>query len=54
MDILPKALNATNISQYEADLADPAAVYVDPNRRDSYLKMYAGRTDKWNELFELA
>ena len=40
MDILPKALNATNISQYEADLADPAAVYADPNRRDSYLKMY--------------
>jgi ribose transport system substrate-binding protein len=40
MDILPKALNATNISQYEADLADPAAVYADPTRRDSYLKMY--------------
>jgi ribose transport system substrate-binding protein len=40
MDILPKALNATNISQYEADLADPSAAYADPNRRDSYLKMY--------------
>ena len=40
MDILPKALNAENIAQYEADLANPAAVYADKARRDSYLKMY--------------
>ena len=40
MDILPKALDAQNITQYEADLADPAAVYRDRARRDSYLKMY--------------
>jgi ribose transport system substrate-binding protein len=40
MDILPKALNAGNITQYEADLADPATVYADQVRRDSYLKMY--------------
>jgi len=40
MDILPKALNAENLSQYEADLADPAVVYADPARRDSYLRMY--------------
>ena len=40
MDILPKALTAANMSQYEADLADPAAVYADPARRDSYLRMY--------------
>ena len=40
MDILPTALNAANLSQYEADLADPAAVYADPARRDSYLRMY--------------
>ncbi|MBV8850933.1 MAG: sugar ABC transporter substrate-binding protein [Methylobacteriaceae bacterium] len=40
MDILPKALTAENIAQYEADLADPAAVYRDPARRASYLKMY--------------
>jgi ribose transport system substrate-binding protein len=40
MDILPRALTAQNLAQYEADLADPAAVYRDPARRDSYLKMY--------------
>lgn len=40
MDILPKALTAENIAQYEADLADPAAVYADPARRASYLRMY--------------
>jgi ribose transport system substrate-binding protein len=40
MDILPRALTADNIADYEADLADPAAVYADPARRDSYLKMY--------------
>jgi ribose transport system substrate-binding protein len=40
MDILPRALTATNIAQYEADLADPAGVYADPARRDSYLRMY--------------
>lgn len=42
MDILPKALNAENIAQYEADVADPGAVYADPARRESYLKMYGG------------
>lgn len=40
MDILPSALNGDNIAQYEADLTDPAAVFADPARRDSYLKMY--------------
>lgn len=40
MDILPSALNGNNIAQYEADLSDPAAVFADPARRDSYLKMY--------------
>ena len=40
MDILPIALTRDNIDQYEADLANPAAVYVDPVRRNSYLKMY--------------
>ena len=40
MDILPSALTIDNIAQYEADLADPAAVYADPVRRDSYLRMY--------------
>ncbi|MEO5808429.1 sugar ABC transporter substrate-binding protein [Devosia sp.] len=40
MDILPIALTADNIVQYEADLANPAAAWADPVRRDSYLKMY--------------
>jgi len=40
MDILPKALNVENLPRYEADLADPGAVYADPVRRDSYLRMY--------------
>jgi ribose transport system substrate-binding protein len=40
MDILPSALTGTNLAQYEADLADPAAVYADPARRSAYLKMY--------------
>src|SRR5450432_2004797 len=40
MDILPIALTSANISQYETDLANPAAVYNDLGRRNSYLKMY--------------
>ena len=40
MDILPIALTKDNIAQYEADLADPASVYKDMGRRDTYLKMY--------------
>ena len=40
MDILPVALTSEDIDQYESDLIDPAAVYRDPSRRGSYLKMY--------------
>ena len=40
MDILPSPLTAANIAQYEADLANPGAVYADPARRAAYLKMY--------------
>ena len=40
MDILPSSLSIANIAQYEADLANPAAVYADPARRAAYLKMY--------------
>ena len=40
MDILPIALTKDNISQYEADLKNPAAVFADPIRRAAYLKMY--------------
>ncbi len=40
MDILPKALTSSNIAGYERDTADPGAVYADPARRASYLRMY--------------
>jgi len=40
MDILPIALTSENLSAYEADLADPAAAFNDPKRRDLYLRMY--------------
>jgi ribose transport system substrate-binding protein len=40
MDILPRAVSVGNITAYETDLADPASVYRDPARRDSYLRMY--------------
>lgn len=40
MDILPMALTAQNMAQYERDVADPGAVYADPARRASYLSMY--------------
>lgn len=40
MDVLPSALNKNNIKQYEADLTNPAAVFADPARRATYLKMY--------------
>ncbi len=40
MDILPKALSADSISQYERDVANPGAVYADKARRASYLRMY--------------
>lgn len=40
MDILPRALDAGNLPSYEADVADPAAVFADPVRRAGYLRMY--------------
>ncbi|MBV9347588.1 MAG: sugar ABC transporter substrate-binding protein [Pseudolabrys sp.] len=40
MDILPIALTAANIAQYESDLANPGHVYREAARRDLYLKMY--------------
>jgi ribose transport system substrate-binding protein len=40
MDALPIALNRDNLAAYEADQADPGAVYNDPARRDVYLKRY--------------
>lgn len=40
MDILPIALTSENMDQYQADLENPAAVYTDAARRNTYLKMY--------------
>jgi ribose transport system substrate-binding protein len=40
MDVLPFAITSENMAQYEADQADPAAVFADPVRRDGYLRMY--------------
>ncbi len=40
MDILPIALSLANLRHYEADVADPAAVYRVRARRDTYLRMY--------------
>src|ERR1044071_7112112 len=39
MDILPSALSTSNLTQYEADVADPAAVWRDAIR-NAYLRMY--------------
>ena len=40
MDVLPTALDRSNIAAYEADLADPGAVFADPARSGAYLRMY--------------
>ena len=40
MDILPRALTRETIAHYEADVADPRAVFNDSGRRDLYLRMY--------------
>jgi len=40
IDVLPFALTTQTLPQYEADQADPGAVYADAARRDRYLKFY--------------
>jgi len=40
MNALPIVLDQNDIGKYEADQADPGAVYNDPARRDAYLKRY--------------
>lgn len=40
MDILPKVLTTENIAQYEADLKDPALVFMDPSKHSEYLREY--------------
>lgn len=42
MDILPTLLTADNIDRYGDDLADPAVVWADADRRVEYLRMYGG------------
>ena len=51
MDILQKALTPSNIAGYAADVADPAAVYHDPSRRDQYLRMYGNICYETRENF---
>ena len=51
MDILPRALTPNNIARYAADVADPAAVYNDPSRRDQYLRMYGNICYETRENF---
>jgi ribose transport system substrate-binding protein len=51
MDILPKALTPSNIVAYAADVADPAAVYNTPSRRDQYLRMYGNICYETRENF---
>jgi len=51
MDILPKTLTLNNIAGYAADVADPAAVYNDPSRRDQYLRMYGNICYETRENF---
>lgn len=40
IDILPIALTAQSLPAYEADIADPGAVFADPSRRATYLNFY--------------
>jgi len=40
MDILPSLLTSANLEQYEAEVAEPAAVWTDPAKRQRYLRMY--------------
>lgn len=40
MDILPRAIDASNLKSYTKEVADPAAIFDDPVKRDRYLKFY--------------
>jgi len=40
IDVLPFALTAQNLPDYQADMAAPGQVWSDPARRDRYLKFY--------------
>jgi ribose transport system substrate-binding protein len=40
LDVLPSLLSLETLDQFERDSADPAAVFGDARRRDTYLKAY--------------
>ncbi len=40
IEVLPIALTKVSLIQYKADIADPAAVFNDVEKRDKYLKFY--------------
>ncbi len=40
MDILPRAVNASNLKSYEKEVKNPAAIFDSPQMRDRYLKFY--------------
>jgi ribose transport system substrate-binding protein len=40
MDILPKLITAETSGEYNADVAQPKAIYNDPLKRGEYLRMY--------------
>jgi len=40
MDILPRALDFSNLRRYEEEVKDPAAIFNDPQKRDQYMKFY--------------
>ena len=42
VDILPYLLSRENLDEYEQDVADPARIWNDPQKRQQYLKMYGG------------
>lgn len=40
MDILPRAIDASNLKSYQMEVADPAAIFDDPIKRDRYLRFF--------------
>lgn len=40
MDILPRALDASNLESYEKEVSDPGAIFNDPQSRNRYLRFF--------------
>jgi ribose transport system substrate-binding protein len=40
MDILPRALNAANLQEFESEVQDPKAIFSDEQTRSQYLRFY--------------